>query len=146
MMNILPELKIENESAADAETGRGVKSFRFDFKKGDFVTEDGKTEIVTKKEKLKVWIEKLIRTELNKFPVYEGTTYGVAFPWNVIGMRDRDYIRVEISGELRKKLLENSEITDVRKIEIEFSPKAVHISVIIVTVYDREDIKFEYYY
>lgn len=145
-MTILPKLQLTEAESALSDTDRGVKSFRFDFSAGDFVTKDGKVEIVTEKEKLKVWIEKLIRTELDRFPVYEGTSYGIAFPWNVIGMRDRDYIRVEITAELRKKLLENEEITDVRRIEVEFIHGTTAVTVILVTAYDKEEIKFEYYY
>lgn len=145
-MNILPKLQTVTAPNRTERADRGKKSFRFDFAKGDFAVTDGKVESATEKEKLKVWIEKLVRTELNRFPVYEGTSYGIAFPWNVIGTRDRDYIRVEITAELRKKLLENEEITDVRQITVECVHTAIYISVILVTVYDREEIKFEYYY
>lgn len=144
-MKIIPTLQTEAYTPA-AEDETGEVSFLFDFAAGDFRTQNGKVITVTEKDKLKVWIEKLIRTELNQYPVYEGTEYGVAFPWNTIGVRDRDYIRSEITAELRRKLLENPKITDIRKLSVEFIHRTVRVTITLVTSYDGEVQNIEYYY
>lgn len=143
-MSIFPT--VSTESYTDRpETSADKKSYVFDFKKGEFVMRDGKNVIVTGNERIKVWIEKLIRTELGRYPIYDGTTYGVRFPTSVIGLRDRDYIRDAISSELRAKLTENEEITDVREITVNFERAAVYVSAAVITVYDGEEITVEYY-
>lgn len=143
-MTIFPTVNAESYTDRP-ETSAEKKSYVFDFKKGEFVTRDGKNVIVTGNERIKVWIEKLIRTELGRYQIYEGTTYGVRFPTSVIGLRDRDYIRDAISSELRAKLTENEEITSVREITVNFERAAVYVSAAVITVYDGEEITVEYY-
>ena len=71
----------ENTSANTA----GTKSFLYDFSKGDFVIRDGKLVECDELEAIKVWIEKIIRTEKNRFPIYDGTEYGCYLEDLIIG-------------------------------------------------------------
>ena len=54
----------------------GTKTFLFDFNRGDFVLRDGKLVVCDGIEAVKVWIEKIIRTEKNRYSIYVGTQYG----------------------------------------------------------------------
>ena len=56
-------------SETTSENTGGTKSFLYDFSKGDFVIRDGKLVPCDSLEAIKVWIEKIIRTEKNRFPI-----------------------------------------------------------------------------
>lgn len=96
-------ITIENEEA----TTMG-KSFLFDFVSGDFVTVDGKLIQITGIDAVKVWIEKVLKTEKLKFPIY--AEYGV----NLLDFVNNDYplefIKIEIEREIEEALITNVEV------------------------------------
>lgn len=53
------DITINNES----NTSSGTKSYMFDFENGDFVVHDGKLIECDSIDAIKVWIEKILRTE-----------------------------------------------------------------------------------
>ncbi|MDF2546152.1 MAG: hypothetical protein K0R93_1050 [Anaerosolibacter sp.] len=80
------------------------KSFKFDFEKGDFVLKDGRVVKTENVEALKVWIEKVIRTEKFRFKIYEGTDYGITLE-DLIGQSlPRDLVESELKRELKDAL------------------------------------------
>ena len=104
---IVPEYK--------EEKARG-KSFLFDFAKGDFATIDGRLVEVDTLESVKVWIEKILKTEKFKFKVYDNgqqEQYGVSLQDFINSGYPIDFVKVEIEREVEKALLKNEEITRV---------------------------------
>lgn len=51
-------------------------TFLYDFKACDFVMEDGDPIKVSGIKALKVWITKILHTQLNRYQIYAGTSYG----------------------------------------------------------------------
>jgi hypothetical protein len=85
-------------------------SFLFDFEKGDFVLQNGKLVKVYGVDALKIWIEKNVRTELDRFKVYEGQVYGVRL-WDLIGQNlPQPFVESEIERELNDSLLQHPAI------------------------------------
>ena len=70
----------------------------FDFVTGEFAISNGHIRTTVGKGALKVWVEKILRTELNKHDIYKGT----------------DYLRAEIGEHIKTTLLKNASITNVK--------------------------------
>ncbi|MCG8501408.1 MAG: DUF2634 domain-containing protein [Firmicutes bacterium] len=84
------------------------KSFLFDFGAGDFVLQDGKLVEVTGSDALKMWIEKMLRTEKNRFEIYQDTDYGVSIEDVIIGQRyEQSFIESEIKREISEALIKH---------------------------------------
>ena len=100
----------ENTSANTA----GTKSFLYDFSKGDFVIRDGKLVLCDSLEAIKVWIEKIIRTEKNRFPIYDGTEYGCYLEDLIIGNNYTvEFVEAELKREIEEALLQHPKITSI---------------------------------
>ena len=84
------------------------KSFLFDFDAGDFVLQDGKLVEVTGSDALKMWIEKMLRTEKNRFEIYQDTDYGVSIEDVIIGQRyEQSFIESENKREISEALIKH---------------------------------------
>ena len=57
-------------------SSNGTKSYLFDFDSGDFVVRDGKLIECDGIDSIKVWIEKILRTEKVRYNIYNNTEYG----------------------------------------------------------------------
>jgi hypothetical protein len=91
-------------------------SFLFDFEKGDFILQNGNLVKADDVTSLKIWIEKVIRTELGKFLIYEGTEYGTSID-ELIGLNlPTAYIESELQREMNESLVKNSMIDSVSDI------------------------------
>lgn len=92
------------------------KSFLFDFNTGDFVLKDGKLVEVEGIEALKIWIQKILKTEKFKFKIYEtGETneYGVTLLDLINKGYPTYFVQAEIQREITEALLMNPEINDI---------------------------------
>jgi hypothetical protein len=117
-------------------------SFLFDFEKGDFVLQNGKLVKVYGVDALKIWIEKNVRTELDKHKVYEGQVYGVRL-WDLIGQNlPQPFVESEIERELNDSLLQHSAIDSLTEFNFtrEKSKLLVSFSVNLVdgTTFEQE--------
>lgn len=113
---MFPEIDIPPEQNETEET-RGKKSFLFDFGKGDFVTIDGKLVRTEGLEAVKVWIEKVLRTERFKFKVYD--EYGITLSDLIHSDYPPDFIKTELEREVREALQKNTDITGVHAFQFE---------------------------
>ena len=96
------------------ENTGGTKSFLYDFSKGDFVIRDGKLVPCDSLEAIKVWIEKIIRTEKNRFPIYDGTEYGCYLEDLIIGNNYTvEFVEAELKREIEEALLQHPKITSI---------------------------------
>ena len=91
-------------------------SFAFDFECGDFVVKDGR---VVKSDDIRIWIEKILRTQKGRFRIYENTSYGVDIEDLIIGNNlPLSFIESEIKREVEAALLQNPRIKAVRNLKI----------------------------
>lgn len=110
---MFPELELDDivEGEAIQEVNKLGKTFLFDYNEGDFVMKDGKLVEVDKVEGLKVWIDKLTRTEKFKFKVHEKAEntedeFGVSI---LKLLRGKKYPNVFIESEIKRELTEEIE-------------------------------------
>lgn len=61
-----------------------LKEPKFDFDKNEFVISMGKFVMISGLELIKQKIQKVIRTERNKYKIYDGTNYGIALEKNLL--------------------------------------------------------------
>lgn len=136
--DIIDEMNIdeatENETTDVINVG---KSFLFDFNKGDFVLQDGKFIEVYGDESLKVWIEKILRTEKFKFKIYEKYNdtdeYGITLQDLITGYDyPLDFVKSEVEREVTNALLKHPAINRLENWNIEKNNPALKISFVVV--------------
>lgn len=113
------------------------KSFLFDFNINDFVLDDtGNLISVNNLEALKIWITKILKTDKNKFTVYDGTNYGIV---NLKELVTSDYpfefIKAEIENNVKEVLLKNTAIKSVQNFEFERNKRLLAVSFECSTIY-----------
>lgn len=117
-----------------------MKSFRFDFNKGDFDMIDGKCQVVEDNELIKNAVEKLIRTELDKYPIYSGSEYGMPFHGWIYTQRDRELITIALSRELSERIPELiAGVKRVYDIDLAFDRRKVTVRFSVATEYTEKE-------
>lgn len=90
--------------------GYGI-DFEYDFKKGDFVLLDGAPKQVNDKGAIAVWIEKIMRTQKDKWQIYANTNYGVNLEDLIFGKAyPLSFVKAEVKRELTTSILQHNEI------------------------------------
>ncbi|MCI5891818.1 MAG: DUF2634 domain-containing protein [Clostridiales bacterium] len=108
----------------------------FDFEKGEFATVNGHVKTAVGAEGIKVWIEKILHTELNLYEIYKGTGYGTNLEGHLIGhVYPADYIKAEIGQSIKTALLKHDSITDVRIDNIEIDGSKLTWNITVYTEY-----------
>jgi len=100
----IAELEFEVEQIQDDLQPIG-KSFAYDFDRGDFIMRNGKLIELFGVESLKMWIMKVMKTELSRFRIYEGIPYGVTLEGLIGSNLPRAYIEAETEREVTESLL-----------------------------------------
>ena len=121
----------ETNNATPIYNGR---SFLYDFKKGDFIYKNGAPIEVTGRKALEIWIEKVIRTERNRFNVHKGIEYGVTIEDLIGNLLPRGYIESEMTRELTESILENPLVDDLTNWNFEVEGSLWTISFTVQTV------------
>lgn len=116
-----------------------MSEFEFDFVKGDFTIVDGKARKISGVEMLKNKIEKLLRTEFEKYPVYD--QYGMPFYGWFAGQRDRDLIKIAMTREITERVPEYIEgVRQVFDFNFEFEHRGCRVNFKVKTDYsDNEE-------
>lgn len=110
---MFPQINIEEQ--AEKTTNIGT-SFKFDFEKGDFILENGKLVQVEDLEALKIWINKVLRTEKFRFEIYKDIDYGVTLE-DLIGQTlPRKFVESELKREISEALTKHIMIDSVSNI------------------------------
>lgn len=99
------------------------ESFQFDFATGEFNLIDGKLVSVSGLDALKVWIQKIIKTEKFNFNIYSQDgqdEYGVSIRDLITGKSlDRDFLNAELKRELDQALCRNALIESTSNYRLE---------------------------
>jgi len=115
---VFPQTEVVTTTQSVSEN-IGTKTYLFDFDKGDFVIRDGKLIECDGIEAIKVWIEKILRTEKGRFKIYDNTEYGCHLEDLIIGNSyTPGFIEAELKREIEDALLLNSQITSVTNFKI----------------------------
>lgn len=107
------EFNLTSESTRVDNLG---KSFKYDFLKGDFLLLDGKLVAVEDVQAIKVWVEKVLRTERFRFKIYERADrneYGVTLE-DLIGMvLPRAFVEEELKREITEAVTRHPQIESI---------------------------------
>ncbi|MCB4959059.1 DUF2634 domain-containing protein [Streptococcus mutans] len=91
------------------------KTYLYDFKKGEFILRNGKQVEVFGKDALRVWIEKVLRTEYGRFCIYKGEEYGVVLEDLIGSNHPQSFVEAEIKREVGIALLRHQDIDAIEK-------------------------------
>lgn len=117
-----------------AETVMSGKSFLFDFTAGDFIIRDGKLVECKGIDAIKVWIEKILRTEKGRFRIYNDTDYGCRIEDLLVGSNyPVEFIEAELKREIEDALMQNSNILSVSNFNIERTASGITVSMEVET-------------
>ena len=131
---------LPQSTAADAVKSGLGKSFLFDFKRGDFVLQDGKLTVAEDIDALKVWIEKILRTMRDEYEIYEGTPYGSRLDDLLVGSTYTEaFIASELRREMEDALLQHPQITGVSIFEIERTTSGANVILEVALLDKRTD-------
>lgn len=121
------------------------KTFAYDFLKGDFIVENGNIKNLEGVEALKLWIEKLLLTQLGKYQIYKGTNYGANIEDLVIGNTyGIDFTESELKRELETALLEHDDIDELNSFSLSVKGAVLSISFTLKTAYGELTEVFTY--
>ena len=114
-------------------------TFLYDFKVCDFVMEDGDPVTVSGVDALKVWIEKILRTQLNRYEIYTDTGYGANIEDLVVGKGySTAFVQSELKREIETALLRNDDIENVNSIVLSREKDLLTVEIALETVYGEE--------
>ena len=123
------DITLDNKSDASS----GTKSYMFDFENGDFVVRDGKLIECNGIDAIKVWIEKIPRTEKGRYPIYDNTEYGCHLEDLIIGNSyTTKFIEAELKREIEDALNQNPQITSVTNFKITRNKNAITVTLEVV--------------
>jgi len=94
------------------------KTFKYDFQSKEFVIKDGRLQPTTD---IRVWIEKILRTERGRAIIYEGEEYyGVQLEDLLVGqvLNNKSFIESEAKREIQQALLQNIDIARIENFHI----------------------------
>ena len=123
------DITLDNES----NTTNGTKSYMFDFENGDFVVRDGKLIECDSIDAIKVWIEKILRTEKGRYKIYDNTEYGCHLEDLIIGNSyTAEFVEAELKREIEDALKQNPQITSVTNFNIIRNKNAITVTLEVV--------------
>ena len=123
------DITLNNETKLSS----GTKSYLFDFDRGDFVVRDGKLIECDGIESIKIWIEKILRTEKGRYPIYDNTEYGCHLEDLIIGNSyTAEFVEAELKREIEDALKQNPRITSVTNFNIIRNTSAITVTLEVV--------------
>lgn len=114
------------------------KSPKFDFETGDFVVKDGKVATVTGQEAVKLWIQKILKTEKNKYKIYNTDNtekYGVQLLEIITSKHPIAYIKAQVQTIITEALLKNSDIKSVTEFGFTKDKNLLNVTFTVNTSY-----------
>ena len=112
----------------------GTRSYLFDFNKGDFVVRDGKLVECDGMDALKVWIEKILKTEKGRDRIYDGTGYGCQLEDLIIGNTyTLEFTEAELKREVEEAILKNPLVISVSNFTLTKTANALTIQIEVKT-------------
>lgn len=117
----------------ETKSSSGTKLYLFDFENGDFVVRDGKLIECDGIDAIKVWIEKILRTEKGRYPIYDNTEYGCHLEDLIIGNSyTAEFVEAELKREIEDALKQNPRITSVTNFNITRNTNAITVTLEVV--------------
>lgn len=134
----ITELEFDVEEVTESYVPMG-KSYLYDFKRGEFVIRNGKQIEVFGKDALKVWIEKVLRTEYGRFCIYKNEEYGVVLEDLIGSNHPQSFVESEIKREVTLALLRHQDIIAIEQWSFTRDGRWMRITFVVV---QRDDSPF----
>ena len=120
-------------------------TYNFDFKQGEFVMSGGSVSVLTAISALRLWIEKTIRTQFERYSIYKGKNYGANIEDLIIGKSyGFDFVESELKREIETALLRHEDILSVNKFSVMKKGTVLDVSFTLKTVYGNIDKEVRY--
>lgn len=124
---MLPEITRLEFNAAAIETTTTTttlmgKSFNFDFAVGDFVLQDGGPAIIDDTDAIRVWLEKILRTERFQYKIYkrdDENEYGLSIEGLIGGVWPRAFVEAELKREITEAVTRHPNISSISNLTTE---------------------------
>lgn len=129
---IFPSIAFKTSEVSDELTL--LKEYAWDFDKDDFLLKDGKFQIVSGIEALKIWIWKALKTERYRYPAYS-FDYGSEIDTLTGKAYTKAIMKSEIERYLKEALLISPYIKAVGNISIDTSGSSITIEFNVSSVY-----------
>jgi len=124
----------DNQKNSSSEIYSNGKSFLFDFNSGEFKLQHGKLSTIERLESLKSWINKILRTDKNKYEIYKNTSYGVENLKDLLASNyPFEFIKAEIERSIKEALLKNKNIKSVERFEFERNNRLLKVSFDVIS-------------
>ena len=112
------------------------KTFDFDFRNGEFNMKNGNPVVLEGVDALKMWIQKCIRTQLNRYSIYKGKQYGANIEDLVIGKSyGNGFAESELRREIEEALLRHEDILSLSDFSVSTTRKLMEVSFTLATTY-----------
>lgn len=122
-------------------------TYNFDFEQGEFVLSGGAVGVLTDVYALKLWIDKTIRTQLDRYSIYDGKDYGANIEDLVIGKSyGFDFVESELKREIETALLKHDDILDLNNFTVTKDKATLNVSFTLSTAYGELDKEVSYEY
>lgn len=111
-------------------------TFDFDFKKGEFKLKNGSPVVLSGEAALKMWINKCLRTQYERYALYRGKEYGANIEDLVIGKTyGLDFVEAELKREIETALLRHEDIYSMNDFSITREAAGLVVSFSLETAY-----------
>ena len=112
------------------------KTFDFDFRAGEFKMKNKNPVELEGVDALKLWIQKCIRTQLDRYSIYKGKRYGANIEDLVIGKSyGSGFVESELRREIEEALLRHEDILSLSSFSIATKRKLMEITFSLATTY-----------
>lgn len=118
-------------------------TYAFDFAEGEFIFENGDAVTLTGISALKLWIEKMLRTQAGRYRLYRGKEYGANIEDLVIGKSYKyDFAESELKREIETALLRHDDIQSIDSFSATKQGTVLNISFTLTTSYGEETLSY----
>lgn len=121
-------------------------TYDFDFEQGEFVMSGGAVGILSGVSALELWINKTIRTQFDRYSIYDGKNYGANIEDLIIGKSyGFDFVESELKREIETALLKHDDILSLESFSVVKNGTILNISFTLFTVYGKlnEEVSYD---
>ena len=120
-------------------------TYNFDFNQGEFVMSGSNVSVLTGIDALRLWIDKTIRTQFERYSIYKGKNYGANIEDLIIGKSyGFDFVESELKREIETALLRHEDILCMDNFSIVKRGTVLEVSFTLKTVYGNIDKEVRY--
>ncbi len=96
------------------------KTYLIDFSRKKIMKLNGKAIKTDDERAVRMWIEKVILTQKNKYKIYDNTWYGMEYKENLQGKRfPTSFLKAEFIRELDETMSRHPKILEIRDLKVE---------------------------